>query len=321
MDIPLNIPWIDSPFFERRLAESSYDEATKAQIRSYAEDGFLLLDLEIPDFDTVAGEIIAQCSEHPEYSDRVIDGWQSIAGIRDLAAFPKVLSLLEILYGRPPIPMQTLNFGRGTEQRIHSDNVHFSSVPAGFMCGVWIALEDIDEDNGPLAYYPGSHRLPAYDLSHLGITGSAQEGHERYRDYESFIETLIPEAGFERRVLTMSKGQAIIWASNLLHGGSPIRDAGRSRHSQVTHYYFEDCLYYQPMRTDPFLGKICWLDKPDVRTGQLIPQIYNGQRLQGGAFSLAKRLEMAVRRSPAERLIRRLGLVKSLKRVMGWIRR
>ena len=31
------------------------------------------------------------------------------------------------------------------------------------MCGVWVALEDITEDNGPLHYYPGSHRLPDYD--------------------------------------------------------------------------------------------------------------------------------------------------------------
>ena len=123
-----------------------------------------------------ADGIVAQCSLRPEYSARIADGWESIAGIRDLACFSEILSLLEVIYGRPPIPMQTLNFGRGTEQRAHSDNVHFSSVPAGYMCGVWIALEDIDEDNGPLEYYPGSHRLPAFDLSHLGISGSAQEG-------------------------------------------------------------------------------------------------------------------------------------------------
>ena len=59
------------------------------------------------------------------------------------------------------------------------------------MCGVWIALEDVDEDNGPLEYYPGSHRLPYFDLSHLGILGSSQEGHERYSEYEDFVQALI----------------------------------------------------------------------------------------------------------------------------------
>ena len=33
-------------------------------------------------------------------------------------------------------------------------------MPEGFMCGVWVALEDMDMDNGPLVYYPGSHQLP-----------------------------------------------------------------------------------------------------------------------------------------------------------------
>ena len=33
-------------------------------------------------------------------------------------------------------------------------------MPEGFMCGVWVALEDMDMENGPLVYYPGSHKLP-----------------------------------------------------------------------------------------------------------------------------------------------------------------
>lgn len=317
---PLTTPWIDTPFFERLLAESALDEATKAWVKSYAEDGFLVFDPGIEDFDALAGEIVEQSLRRPEYGERLIDAWETIEEIRDVACWPEILSLLEILYRRSPIPMQTINFGRGTEQRVHSDNVHFSSVPAGFMCGVWIALEDVDEDNGALVAYPGSHRLPAYDLSHLGISGSSQQAHERYPDYESFIETLIPELGLEPRLLTMPKGHAVVWAANLLHGGSPIRDPARTRHSMVTHYYFEDCLYYQPMRSDPFLGKICWLDKRDVRTGQVIPQVYNGRRLQGRAFALAKRMEVAARRSGAGRLIRRLGLAASLKRILQWIR-
>jgi ectoine hydroxylase-related dioxygenase (phytanoyl-CoA dioxygenase family) len=37
------------------------------------------------------------------------------------------------------------------------------------MVGVWVALEDIDSSNGPLIYYPGSHRLPIFTNEHLGI--------------------------------------------------------------------------------------------------------------------------------------------------------
>ncbi len=43
---------------------------------------------------------------------------------------------------------------------------------------------------------------------------------------------------------TIKQGQALIWYANLLHGGAAQTDLSRSRHSQVTHYYFENCTYY-----------------------------------------------------------------------------
>ena len=254
----VQIPWVDSPIFNQLLARSSLDAATRDLVKAYAADGYVIVDSGIEDFDAVTDEVIAWCSERPDYQQRIMDAWDQVPAIRRLATSPAILETLATLYRRDPIPMQTLNFGRGTQQSPHSDSMHFSSVPQGFMCGVWIALEDIDEANGPLEYYPGSHRLPYLDHSHLGITGSDQRGHEFYPRYEQFIQSCIRELKLERRVLTVPKGKAIIWAANLLHGGSPITDPARTRHSQVTHYYFADCLYYQPQRSDPFLGRIQW---------------------------------------------------------------
>ena len=60
--------------------------------------------------------------------------------------------------------------------------------PPGFMCGVWVALEDMDMDNGPLVYYPGSHRLPEVTMQELGLrcqtrtTTSEYEEHVAERD-------------------------------------------------------------------------------------------------------------------------------------------
>ena len=36
------------------------------------------------------------------------------------------------------------------------------------MVGIWVALEDVDEECGPLVYYPGSHKLPIYLNEHVG---------------------------------------------------------------------------------------------------------------------------------------------------------
>jgi hypothetical protein len=52
------------------------------------------------------------------------------------------------------------------------------------------------------------------------------------------------------------RGQAIIWAANLLHGGDRMRDLNRTRWSQVTHYNFERCSYYAPLGSDPVFGQI-----------------------------------------------------------------
>ena len=52
----------------------------------------------------------------------------------------------------------------------------------------------------------------------------------------------------ERRLFTCKAGHALLWASNMVHGGSEIRDANRTRWSQAVHYYFEDTdKYFCPM--------------------------------------------------------------------------
>ena len=53
----------------------------------------------------------------------------------------------------------------------------------------------------------------------------------------------------EKAQAILKKGQALIWSANLLHGGGEHRDKTRTRHSQVTHYYFEGCQYYMPLES------------------------------------------------------------------------
>jgi Phytanoyl-CoA dioxygenase (PhyH) len=177
------------------------------------------------------------------YEHRIQDAWRTSANVRALALSEPIHSLLGSLYGRTPHAFQTLNFRRGSEQAVHSDTIHFNSQPPGFMCGVWIALEDVDMDNGPLIYYPGSHLLPEFTMEDAGV----EARQDRYTDYERFIANLIDERGLEPDYGTIRKGQALIWSANLLHGGLPQRDAARTRHSEVIHFFFEGCRWYTPM--------------------------------------------------------------------------
>ncbi len=269
----MNMPWFMTPFFPTLLQEANLSTCDRTLIEQFARDGYAIIDAEIPDLDAVCTRLIADLA--PKYGGvgRIQDAWKANADVKMLATLPSIDRVLRLFYQRDPIPFQTLNFPAGTEQHTHSDTVHFHSVPHGFMCGVWIALQDIGEDCGPLHVYPGSHRMPAWDFHDLGLPS----GRESYARYEDCMEAYVQAAGLKKHIVTMKKGQAVIWAATLLHGGEPITKIGSTRHSQVTHYYFSDCLYYTPMNSDPYIGKMHLRTITDIRTGQPVPNRYGGK--------------------------------------------
>jgi hypothetical protein len=324
-DRPLNRPWCDSPFLEQSLQAERLSPVLAAMARKFARDGYLVID---PGFSpqtidaTVAGlkDLFQAGGEGPYGSaGRVQDAWMFSPQVRDVATDQGILDLLYVLYRRQPIPFQTLNFPKGTQQKTHSDTIHFHSVPHHFMCGVWVAFEDVDLNNGPLHYYPGSHRLPVVEPHDLGLSASAQErSHQHYPLYESFIEASVAASGHRREELQIKKGQALIWAANLLHGGSPIRDLARTRHSQVTHYYFTDCVYLTPMMSDLALGKAFARKITNIANGRLVPQVYNGQPVENPG-----EWPPVVRDLQADPLARKTALTLSTtasRRVMVWPR-
>ena len=63
----------------------------------------------------------------------------------------------------------------------------------------------------------------------------------------------------------LKKGEAIIWAANLLHGGKKIISNNRTRLSQVTHYHFQKCdLYYNPQYSNRRIGKFLTRDLSQI---------------------------------------------------------
>ena len=236
-----------------RVEGHSGGRATAAQRTQFEQDGYLVIDEPVAPHETfdaivdalgpLYGKPLHERDGVVYYRNRIQDAWRIDENVKALALAPGVLTLLEGLYERGPLPFQTINFRIGSQQKAHSDALHFNSKPEGFMCGVWVALEDIDAENGPVVFYPGSHKLPFVTMADAGLEASA----ERYGEYERHIEKLIEEEGLEPRYATLEKGQALVWAANMLHGGAPQDDRSRSRHSQVTHYFFEGCRYWAPM--------------------------------------------------------------------------
>lgn len=240
--------------------EAGTEVLTEAQREQYDRDGYLIVtDAGIPN-EVLDGAVadtkdLYEEEEFGERSDehgvfytshRIMDAWKISANVKAIALNPRIIAILRELYGREPLPFQTLTFPFGTQQAVHSDTLHFNSKPPGYMAGVWVALEDMDMDNGPVEYYPGTHKLPEVTMQTIG----ADPDYSHYTKYEQYIRELIEREGLEPHYATIKKGEVLIWSANILHGGSKQRDPARSRHSQVTHFYFEGCRYYTPMTSE-----------------------------------------------------------------------
>jgi hypothetical protein len=260
--MPLDLtgqPLIDRNDFEQLLAEGSFGRWSEQAI-SLHEKGFCLINLSdstwLDKIDRVVEDLqplleddlrLWECGESGP--PRLQDGWIEHASIKALALEPMVLDLLRHLYGREPFAFQTLNFAVGSEQHFHSDAVHFHSYPHGFMCGVWIALQDVQPESGPLMYFPGSHRLPYLSARSLGLNRDAVMGEPHpQRFFEPIWQKAVNGTPFIQQQFLPKRGELLIWHANLLHGGEPVQNRCSRRWSQVNHYFFANCLYTTPMR-------------------------------------------------------------------------
>jgi hypothetical protein len=309
------VPLVESPFFRRFFNEATCDAETLRVARQLHTQGFAVIDFPDPEFAARAARIKADL--HPRYewdawraqqkdSLRFQDAWQFQADVKAIATHPRILSLLSRLYGRTAHAFQTLNFPVGTQQRLHSDSYHFSSHPDRFMCGVWVALEDIDLDNGPLVYAPGSHAWPTYYNEHLGVNPAFQpDDSSHYVRVTEMWAELVKEHGVALQRFTGRQGQALIWTANLLHGGDRQHDLQRTRWSQVTHYYFGDCCYYSPVTSEPFFGQINFREFRDLVTGEPARHLVGGHEIP---IDFRNGVRPRAKTPKDEKLNRKLGL-------------
>lgn len=280
----LNTPWVESPFFEKELEKRGHlTEVQKGQARFYNENGFLILKNALNESQVDAALQALNSDSAPDLSakkPRTQDLWKKEGAIKDLATHNGILSLLKNLYDREPIPFQTLNFKYGSRQKAHSDTIHFNSFPQRFMCASWMALEDVDEENGAVFYYPGSHKLNICNYDYLSpkflTADKPNEIHNYVKLYEPFISQLMDVHNIKPKSLILKKGDVLIWSANLVHGGLPIEDKNRTRWSQVNHYFFEDCLYYTPLLSNAMAGEWFLRKITNIKTGQSTKGSYNG---------------------------------------------
>jgi len=188
------------------------------------------------------------------YGDRIGQFHQMSSAYLRLASSPRILSFLRFALKDDPLLFGSLNFERGSQQGEHIDSIFFYTEPSYAMCGVWLAMEDVKEDAGPLFYIPGSHkwtfaRGEELVAQHPDLAEKVATARENPDDPTSqkLVEQLgrlwsddlnckIATYNGQRQVLCPKRGDCVIWHALLAHGGTPRRDPTLSRRSAVFHY-------------------------------------------------------------------------------------
>lgn len=262
-------PWLDRPDaiaqIETRLRAEEITEAEAELCRKWERDGYIILESFFSEeqLDATWAEYERDIDSgkvkppHEPLFDgdilpgRVLNSHFSVEKIREMLFDARMNDVVSLLLGTRALPFQTISGHKSSEQLQHSDSIHMSTYPTGYLVANWIAFEDIHPDSGPLVYHPGSHKLPYLMADELGI--SAGLGYQAYKDiYEPAIQKLIAEHNLEAHYFLPKKGDVLLWHANLLHGGSKLRDPRQaSRKALVCHFFAEGCVCYHDLNGMP----------------------------------------------------------------------
>jgi hypothetical protein len=249
------VAWCDRPDALDRVPEivrrHGLDQSYAEHLRHFVTEGYIVLDDFVPkdwcdqinrDLDSL---IAAGTLRYGHKGQRVEHLFEHSKATRDLWAHPEILKILSAIYGDVALPCQTLNFIHGSQQDAHQDLIHLTPFPAGMMCGVWIALEDIHPDAGPLVVYPRSHRLPRLYTRTVPVAKVKDDRWDRFvRKYSPRLMNLIKKAGLKPFFYTPKAGSVLIWHETLAHGGSTRVNDNLTRRSMVSHYFARGGLAY-----------------------------------------------------------------------------
>ena len=150
-----------------------------------------------------------------------------------------VMSFLRHIFQADPCVLQSLTFYRGSQQPAHIDYPYVrTQTKLARLAASWIPLEDIHPDAGPLAYFPGSHRLAVSGIYDWG-GGSATlepDSEKSPSDFAQYLDSRMQSHGLEPSVFLPKAGDVLIWHGNLIHKGTAIRNPLLTRKSYVTHF-------------------------------------------------------------------------------------
>jgi ectoine hydroxylase-related dioxygenase (phytanoyl-CoA dioxygenase family) len=237
----------------------SSSAVSQKSLLSFNDNGYAILEeflshKEVNEINNSIDNLLENGTLEYKYGNKIMFAFRHAQEIEKIGKNKKLQEILDVLLGRKAILFQSINFTAGSEQASHSDSIHMTTYPLGGLLGVWFALEDITENNGPLHYYPGSHKLPYYlnkDYDNEGTRWFI--GDKDYQAYENMIDKKIVDQKLKKKRFLAKKGDVLIWHANLIHGGDAHIDKNKTRKSMVFHYFGKDVVCYHEISQRPAL--------------------------------------------------------------------
>jgi ectoine hydroxylase-related dioxygenase (phytanoyl-CoA dioxygenase family) len=249
-----------------RDAENAHPFALdEAQVAAYDRDGFVV----VPGLFS-AGECAAYRDrqddlrhgrltiegffQQEKYGERSFNQHRYDAVCRSWLIAPRLHRPLAQLLGEEPDAVQTMHFFHGSEHPLHQDQYYLPGC-----IGAWIALEEVDADNGPLVVMPGSHRRRLVTPDVLPSTAGLSYDEHQERHYFPAVADLAKNHLATLRGVPMHTGDVLLFHGRLIHGGAKVNDAARTRHALACHYIpYHDSRWTREWPRVSFSGRERW---------------------------------------------------------------
>jgi ectoine hydroxylase-related dioxygenase (phytanoyl-CoA dioxygenase family) len=257
-DVTLPALWTDRPDWTNHLlalaATGHINQADADQLAHFADHGWLLMEGAIePDLVDALVTDIRDLHRHPGYFattdfrhsrshklngnqpdglESLFDLYVNLQSSRRVCIHPRITRFLSLVFQARVLAFQQLLFQVTNGHQWHQDTAYVVVDTPTFLAATWIALQDIEDGSGELAYYDRSHRLPHYIFSN-----DSKHSDGDTPDYSRQLEVACQTSQLAHHRLLAKKGDVFFWTADLVHRSHPlVLPPDTPRLSCVTHY-------------------------------------------------------------------------------------
>ena len=241
------------------FAEEFQDKSNNINISEILENGYtivknsvdiVLINEFLGDYEMLKKNTLDNYSHELDSEDycngmyrRIVNLHSKLSSARPLFSSNTALTITDYFFGESTSLYTSLFYERGSGQDCHRDTPYFWTNPGYGYFGVWLALEDVEPDAGPLVVIPKNHKIIDTELfrNEIGNMERLENGQLNplsallWQEYQSKVMEKCKAGCLKAKEVIINKGDTIIWHPQLMHGGAKIRNNNLSRKSFVMH--------------------------------------------------------------------------------------